>query len=1377
MSTFPPRSSAPFFRCRLRPGLCRAQGACLLLLCLGLLVLAVSVAEAQPVGNGMGNGGGGVVPERAIQLKEDGDVAWKTLWDEARQLVRQGRPEKAVPVYETLLAMRQGLELARWEFASLLLRLDRGRQALPHLEELVEASPGNISYLAALAETLFAQGNYARSVDIRKKILRHEPDNAGAREGLAWGLLRLGKKAEALLLFEELQHREPARTVFREVLAQLYSDLGLYDKARPHIQALAARGNAGPDLLRTAARLHDRLGLGGAAAEYWQRFLGHQPRNTEALEWLASYYQKEGRGEAALPHLTALLAGEPSSPQLLKRTGRLYFGLGRFAEALRTLERYIALKPGDREVLRLLVETHAALGNRSQSALTLARLLSLDPESGPENLEKAAGLYKENGRHREAADLYERILQSRPDEPEILAKYARARLAAGDGEKAAAMWAHLERRQKLLEVLEILAVLEPDNGEVLERLARTYLARGELARSLPLFARLEEIGGRSREVGILHASVYERLNHGARALALYERILAGGGDGEIRLRCLELAGRLGLAEKVRHFLRALREEEPEFHGREESMRRIAAALTRAGFFAAAQGYYEAILQRNRNEGKGEAAALLGLAELARRRGLPYEAEQYLRQAWLSGEQPDPVLIRLFDLALAEGRPDAARVWLAQLDMAGVATPAEEKKLLRARLLAAEGEQRAAIRMLWQLVRGADGQEGAENPSADLLLRRRADFVLAGLLLEQGQYGAAERIAFSLRDAGGDFAAPALLLRLHREQGRESQAGALLLTTLDEARQDQELFLAFMAALGEYGLHADLSRLAGEAALRWPASSAVRNMDLAARADGEGGDLIGALLAHVQDFPEDEAATVRLARLLFRNGRLDEALAMGEREAVRGRPDMLLLRARVLWVRQEWEESLAVYQAFLSPPVARKIRDRERQAGREPARWPEPGLWQRLTVPEFERQTPVDALMSPQGLFAADALPLRQTAASLYADYCWQRRFALEQNARQAIMRREYLAAAEHLGRLLREYPPDDSLRFDLAGLYSRFGQLAEEAALYENIAVSSLDFPGLAEARARNALKRRPRVSLGYGSFTEEGRDGYKAMEATRQTASLRVFPSLHGELDMDVVRSVYRDPDGEAKIRGTRALLSYTANVDEQMMVRVGGGAELLAKGVPDATVLDLAVERKLSDRLTGILSYHRDLNRDTLASIGRNIIQQDYQADLAVTLLPAVQVGGGYVYSDFSDDNSLQGYDLWAAYLLFLDPAFLKFSYSYDYKDSEQGPRPAGYPEADGFALADHPYWTPLHYWQNRFSLYFRHQLSDDQFKRGVPRYYDIEYTVAYDGKGYATQSLKGGFFVECSRNLILEATAELLSGQEHRAREFFLSAVYRW
>ncbi|MBU4034340.1 MAG: hypothetical protein KKG34_06030, partial [Proteobacteria bacterium] len=262
----------------------------------------------------------------------------------------------------------------------------------------------------------------------------------------------------------------------------------------------------------------------------------------------------------------------------------------------------------------------------------------------------------------------------------------------------------------------------------------------------------------------------------------------------------------------------------------------------------------------------------------------------------------------------------------------------------------------------------------------------------------------------------------------------------------------------------------------------------------------------------------------------------------------------------------------------------------------------------------------------------------------------------------------------------------------------------------------------------------------------------------------------------VNLARLDYQDPGSNGKIRGTRAFVSYAANINEQLLVRGGGGAEVLANGQPDTLLLEMAAEGRLGDRLIGILSYGRDVVHDTLASLSRNIVQQNYKADFVLDMVPSVQAGGGYLHTSFSDDNTLKGYDLWAAYLLFFDPAFLKFSYTYDFKDSAEG-RGGGPLQPDGFAASDHPYWTPMNYWQNRFSVYFKHQLSDDQFRRGAPRYYDLEYVVVYDEMGYAMQTWKGGFFVEYAPQIIFSATTELTSGQDYRVKEFFLSAIYRW
>jgi len=1333
-----------------------------------------------------------VVPARTIQLKEDKDVAWKAVWDQGRELARYGRLAEAVPVYEALLGMREGLEVARWELVTILLQMKREERALPHLERLVEAAPGNFQYLLALAEASRGQGNDARAVELYKKMLQREPDNRLALRGAASALLGQQKKREAAAMLEVLLRREPARLTLREELANLYFEMGAYDKARVHFAVLLRENQADPAILLKTAQAHDRSGLEGQAIEYWQRLARTLP-SPEAKERLTAYYLKGGRAEDALTYLLPLFEKEPSSPRLLKRLGQINSSLSRLPEALAYFERYISLKPEDKEVLRQVIDIHAALGNKTEGA-ALGRGLSLESAPNLENLERGAGQYEANGELAEAVALYDQILAVTPDDPKILAKRAKALLAGGNDDKANAMWVHLERRQKLLEVLEVLFKMEPGNRTVLKKLARMYLDRGELSKSLDMFSRLEALGIRTPEVLAGQALVYERLRFFAKALALYEQLLDGADEtGMFGLRCVQLSGGLGLLRKTQSHLSRLQEKFPKLCESPQTRLLIAKALTETASYAEAREYYARILATYQADGELTGAALLGLAEVYRQSGLPHEAEQVLRQAYLRRPQDGEVVGRLFELALEQKHFAEAWVWLEHLTPPEgkaprkTAVPAKEAhdvELLRVRLLAAEGETGEAIKILKQLARELPDKTGNGLLSPLPLLRREVDLLRARLLFADDRYAEAEQLTGALIEslAGqrGKLEADLLLLRLFRAQGKSGAEEALFQRMLTESSQDQGLVLDLLKGLKEEGLVAELDARAELATRQYPDSVTIRALSAWSReAEGEIGAAIEIWQRLVRDFPEQEFAAVRLAQLLFNRGRFAEARAAAERlQHVATRPDMILLKARILWAEHEWEKGVAVYDAFLHPSVADSLAAQGRERGVAVPRDEEPDLWTQVAVAEIERPTVVDALMAPSAMFesGAEATARNQLAVLFYARYRWHKQFALEKTARQAVMQREYLAAANYFRALLREYPADASLQFDLAGIYSRFGQLGHEAALYEEITASGGDFPGLDEARQRNELKRQPRVALGYGYLKEEGREGYKAIRKSWEGASLQSSPYLQHNLEMNLARLNYQDPGGNGKIRGTRALVSYAANVNEQLLVRGGAGAELLGNGQPDTTLLEMAAEGRLGDRLTGILSYGRDVKHDTLASLGRNIVQQDYKADFVLDMVRSVQAGGGYLHSDYSDDNTTRGYDLWAAYLLFFDPALLKFSYTYDFKDTAEA-RGGGPLLSDGFAALDHPYWTPINYWQNRFSVYFKHQLSDDQFRRGVPRYYDLEYIVVYDEMGYAMQTWKGGFFVECVPQVILAATTELTSGQEYRAKEFFLSAVYRW
>jgi len=1336
-----------------------------------------------------------VVPARTIQLKEDKDVAWKSLWDQGRDLARNGRLAEAVPVYQALLGLREGLEAARWELVTILLQLKREESALPHLELLVEAAPRNFQYLLALAEANRGQGNAARAVDLYKKALQREPGNLLALRGAASALLAQQKKAEAAAMLEVLLQREPARLSLREELANLYYEMGAYDKARLHFAVLAREKQNDPAILLKMAQVYDKSGLESQAVEYWQR-LAHTSPNAEAKERLTAYYLKGGKGEEALAYLLPLFEKEPTSPRLLKRLGQIHASLSRLPEALAYFERYISFKPEDKEVLRQVIDIHAVLGNKPEGTVPGGGL-TLGPAPNLENLERGAGVYEANGELLEAVALYDQILAVTPEDPRILAKRAKALMAGGNETEAKVMWAHLERRQKLLEVLEILCGMEPKNITVLEKLARMYLDRGELSKSREMFSRLEALGVRTPEVIAGQALVYERLGHAAKALALYEQLLDGPDKtGMFGLRCLQLAGALGLPGKTQTHLARLQEKFPGLCESPQTQLLIAKALTEASSPAAAREYYVGMLARDQTDGELVTAALLGQAEAYRQSGLPYEAEQALRQAYLGNPRDEVVLGRLFALALEEKRFAEGWVWLGQLaqqdgkdrrqdaeaqrKVGGLAQEALDPRLLRARLLAAEGETKDAVKILRQLASALSGKAGSGLGSPLPLLRGEVDLLLARLLFVEGHYAEAEQLTVSWAGQHGKPEADLLLLRIYRAQGKSGSEKALFQQIVAESAQDQGLVLDFLKGLKEEGLVAELCERAELASRRYPDSVAIRSLSASAKeANGEIDAAIDIWQGIVRDFPEQEFAAVHLAQQLFNRGRFVEARAVAERfPRLAARPDMVLLKARILWAEHEWEKSMAVYEAFLHPSVTDSIVAQGKERGLPLPQGEEPGLWTKLTVAGIDRQTMVDALMAPGAVLESGpgATALNQMAVPFYARYRWHKQFALEKTARQAVMQRQYLAAANYFRTLLREYPADASLQFDLAGIYSRFGQLGHEAELYEEINAVGGDFPGLAEARQRNELKRQPRAALGYGYLREEGREGYKAIRKTWEETSLQYSPYLQHDLEVNLARLDYQDPGGNGKIVGNRALVSYAANINEQLLLRGGVGAELLENNQPDTTLVKMAAEGRLGDRLTGILSYGRDVKHDTLASLARNIVQQDYKADFVLDMVPSVQAGGGYLHANFSDDNIMKGYDFWAAYLLFFEPALLKFSYTYDFKDTAEG-RGGGPLQPDGFAASDHPYWTPMNYWQNRFSVYFKHQLSDDQFRRGVPKYYELEYAAVYDEKGYAMQTWKGGFFVEYAPQVIFAATTELTSGPEYRAKEVFLSAVYRW
>ena len=1374
---------------------------------------------------------GPLVPDKLI-IPDPPVLSWMLSWGESRRLVREGKLKGAIFQYEKLLGEKGDLEEARWELTRIRLRLRQWQAAVVLLEVLVEHHPAEAKYISALAYVAWITGQPDRAAHLFGKLLELIPDNRDTLEGGIKCYLLAGQPERALSFLEILHRLDPSDLLIRSRLAKLYDQVGLVEQARQHFVELAKDPKVDIEVLRLTARIHDRLALENLAAEYWQKILERGPDNAEARKKLAAFNDNNGRYDEALSLLLPLLSRTGEDYPLMKIVGRLYVKTGQEEQALVLLEKYAARRPRDKEVVRDLINIHARLGDREKIIGAIERYFSLEAAAPAPGLKEAARDYDASGHFRDAVPLYRRLLTIAPDDPGILATLANDLLNIGESDGTRNMRKHLKllgpkrvelyrsmsellaglgRDEELVEILETIHELEPTDAAITLKLANIYLARNDLSRSLYFFEWLYISGYREVPFYEGRGRLFEKANKPSLALVDFEMLLQLAPErNDIRFNCIRLAGRLGLLPTLRNHLKKI-EAYTGGRGKVEDLLVVAAALRECGAFAAARGYYRQLLSRVAADKELTCRVLLAQATTLAEAELVFEAGQALRQAYVLCPDSDEVLNRLFEYALArEGLPDEASWWLAMLmehwvsrpknSFGTVGSPAGEDRaagllsrdeweisLKRARVLGARGELRKAIGRARRLTVEIERQPALLEIPEVRETWRRVGLSLAGFLLENGDPDEAQQVCLEvLRESRATSVENqqvlVLLLKSYKRQAMWRPARDVFTRILNSARHDLGRMLETADFFQEYGLTDELLYLAREARQSEPQS--VRAGFLLVEAlsvSGKKPEAAEVLYSVVTVHPDNERAAVMQAGLFYKRGLYDKAIArcdllLAGQQVL---PNVLLVKARSLWALQRWKDSLAVYGAFLTPAASQLFTEELDKQG------------MKIELPEREssfkeviflsRPTSPDPLawtLDPSRLieFRGEDDPWHRTAVDYFSLYKWQARFKAELAARRAVQRREYFQAMHRLRGLVRDFPEEESLLFDLAGIYSRLGRLQDEALLYARLAELDAGYPGLDKARERNQLKRLPRGSAGFVYQRDEGYFGYKDIKKQWWETSVWSSPKPQSELEIVFAKPGYRSTDFDLSIESRRVEVNYRAHFLGGLSATMGTGFEDLEDGYASTGLLRGSLDGMLGDAISGWVSFERDTVTDTTASITRNIVAHAIDSGLALDLSPRLKLGGDYGVTNYSDNNYMQGYDLWGSYLLFQEPYYLTFSYSYFFKDSKEGASP-GSLLPDGFGADDHPYWAPKNYWKNRFALFFKHQLSKDTLGRGTPRYYTVEYCLDYDSYGYGGQSIEGTVYLEWTPNFIVESALSYSSSQIVRSRGFSLAAVYRW
>lgn len=1355
------------------------------------------------------------------RVRQDKGVApaWKERWDEARRLALAGNLASAVAPYQAMLGAKDVAE-ARWELVTILAALGRDREAMENLDALIDTAGDRPEYQQCLAVVSLRLGRFREAARAFARLQGRQPDNDDVLAGEVLGLLAADDKQAALPRLEALWRRNPANLPLRTGLATLAYEMQAYDMAWPHLVVLAEGSKPAPALLLMAARasalLRQRPEQG---LRFWQRYVEARPDDLEGLLHLATFFEKSGQVQQALPYLLAIHRLRPDDLSILRRLGLGYALAHDYGRAIATLEEYAALRPKDKEIAVMLVKCQEALGHKAETLRALSRYLALEPQPAAADLKRAARLYEESGAESEALAVYRRLVAMHPDAPGELRELARLALAAGQEEEALAVYqrlarlfpdeqgpyrgmaeilARLGRQPELYETLAILHRLEPADHGLSLKLVEHYCAEGNTRQAAGV---LDDMAREQRGEPLPAPYHYWR---GALSMQRQDSLAAltdldiflrhEPGHEAARRQALIAAGRIGDIQRVRAHARVLMGEaleQPVLAG-EIPTPAEAEAMSPELQFMVAQAYAgcraEAEARRLFLQIINGAAAATppveilsqafqGLAQTYSRENRPYEAEEALRLGLVTTKNRQFFLPQLFALGLAQGQVGEAGAWLAALRPL-MAAGSRRLALMEAQLLTAQGEARQARRLLRTLDLALDEQDksGAGTVLSELLVDRLA--VAAQWLKNDRRGQAAKQCAKVLACDDANLEAKVLLAL---SQAPLAQGAGRL--NLAELRADQ--LFELIGLYQRYGLTAGQGETARQAMTLVPQSlSAGLCLIDSIEAQGDFAAAQAQLARLAAETPNEFSLTVRQVTLQSRQGDLlavERALASPMAQSW---PELILLRARLLWRQNRFAEALSVYRDYLTPKVAVVL---GRLGGELRVALPEAmverTVWEVLTKDPGPDPDSVFCakVMAPAAVMSSldlgdDRFAL--AAARLFATYRWQSQVAMELAARQSVVRREYTIAQKQYETLLARYPQERLLLYDLAGMSSRLGDLGHEAAAYDQLSAAGIDFPELAAARRRNLLKQQPRMAVTYGYQSDAGRQGYLDMTQDRQ--GLLFWDSLYTqhEAEMRVERVHYRAGNWGDVVRANRAVASYSAGLLSGLTVRGGGGIETQTSGGDgQAFLLNAALIGKIGDGLMGNITFDRDAVRDTTASLKRHLFRQDLLGGVTLTPLPRLSMGGNYLFRDYSDNNWTTGYDVWSSYLILAEPTFLQLKYSYDFKESRQGAIGTGGPWQDGFAVDDHPYWAPKHYWLNQVGVFFKHSLSEELLERGTPQYYTLEYALGHDVDGYAVQTVKVGLYAELHPHFLVEAASELANSQAFRRQDYRLSFSYRW
>nr|WP_274522279.1 XrtA/PEP-CTERM system TPR-repeat protein PrsT [Ectothiorhodospira mobilis] len=355
-----------------------------------------------------------------------------------RLLLGSGDAAGGIEAFGEALAGDPGSAELRQLLAAALLRdgqIDEGMETLrvasgenndPQTQARTEAS-------AALM--LLQGGQYEKALEAARRLEEVLPGAALPGNIAGAALMGLGREDEARQAFQRAMELDPDNLSVRMNLAGLELRSGHEARARELLASVHDRDPAHARAVQRLALLDIRAGEPELAQQRLARSIEANPEAVELPLMLARLQMESGAGEKALETLGSARERFPEDAQVLYALADLNLGLERLEPARRLLREAVVAAQGDTALKIRLAEAQARAGDERGARDTLEGILDQDPE----HLTARMGLVRlllEQGALDRASPHVDRLLASRPEDPEVAALAGRVALQRGEHERA-----------------------------------------------------------------------------------------------------------------------------------------------------------------------------------------------------------------------------------------------------------------------------------------------------------------------------------------------------------------------------------------------------------------------------------------------------------------------------------------------------------------------------------------------------------------------------------------------------------------------------------------------------------------------------------------------------------------------------------------------------------------------------------------------------------------------------------------------------------------------------------------------------------------------------------------------------------------------------